>query len=248
MNARFTRPLLAALIVAAACGLAVGPVASGSQGAAAAHPGDPLPTCRYADVKTRYRQLSDWKISLLDTERKVTRSYVPGDLVSISRANLPGSGRVRSIIVANLKAMAAASRQAGAGIAVRSAYRSYAQQQATFQGWVNQIGYQRALLASARPGHSEHQLGTTIDFRSANSTRAPWDYPDWATTAAGAWMQEHAWTFGFVMSYPKGKTGVSCYQYEPWHYRYFGRSLAAQIHASHKVPRRYLWTHFESAP
>ena len=52
-----------------------------------------------------------------------------------------------------------------------------------FNGWVARSGYQQALLYSARPGHSEHQLGTTIDFRSAaSSAHAPWDYTDWATT------------------------------------------------------------------
>ena len=65
--------------------------------------------------------------------------------------------------------MAKAARKAGKGIAVRSAYRSYSSQQSVFQGWVNSSGYQQALKFSARPGHSEHQLGTTIDFRSASS-------------------------------------------------------------------------------
>ena len=35
-------------------------------------------------------------------------------------------------------------------------------------------------------------------------------------------MKAHAWEYGFVLSYPKGKTGVTCYSFEPWHFRYFG--------------------------
>jgi D-alanyl-D-alanine carboxypeptidase len=31
------------------------------------------------------------------------------------------------------------------------------------------------------------------------------------------------------MSYPKGKTNVTCYDYEPWHYRWVGRDLAMQL-------------------
>ena len=61
-------------------------------------------------------------------------------------------------------------------------------------------------------------------------------------------MKAHAWEYGWVMSYPKGKSDVSCYDYEPWHYRYYGRALAAKIHDSGKVPREYLWAHFESQP
>lgn len=257
MHARFSLPLLAGLLIAtgtlvggpaSAASVASAAWSAGSVVAATPQPGDPLPACRYADVKTRYRKAADWQHSLVDTERKESRGYVPPDLVSVAQADIAGSGRVRSIVINDLKTMAAAASQAGAGIAVRSAYRSYANQAATFQGWVNRDGYAAALLASARPGHSEHQLGTTIDFRSANSTRAPWDYADWATTAAGAWMLQNAWKYGFLRSYPKGKFQSVCYEYEPWHYRYFGRTLAKQIHDSGQTTRRYLWQHFETAP
>jgi D-alanyl-D-alanine carboxypeptidase len=57
-------------------------------------------------------------------------------------------------------------------------------------------------------------------------------------------MKAHAWEYGFVMSYPKGKTGVTCYSFEPWHFRYFGRELAARIHASGRTTREYLWANF----
>lgn len=46
------------------------------------------------------------------------------------------------------------------------------------------------------------------------------------------------------MSYPKGKQDLVCYSYEPWHYRYFGRDLAKQIHDSGVTPREYLWANF----
>ena len=74
-------------------------------------------------------------------------------------------------MIHDLRAMAAAARRAGKGIAVRSAYRSYAEQKAVFASWVQRVGKRRALLGSARAGHSEHQLGLAIDFRSASSTR-----------------------------------------------------------------------------
>ena len=57
-------------------------------------------------------------------------------------------------------------------------------------------------------------------------------------------MKAHAWEYGFVMSYPKGKIDVTCYDFEPWHFRYVGRELAAQIHASGLTPREYLWANF----
>ena len=55
-------------------------------------------------------------------------------------------------------------------------------------------------------------------------------------------MAANAWRYGFVMSYPRGSYAQTCYDYEPWHYRYVGRELAAQIRASGVTPRQVLWT------
>jgi D-alanyl-D-alanine carboxypeptidase len=246
-----------ALTVAWLLGASVAPVSGASpastspssRAAASASPASaPLPACHYQDINTRFQSTSDWAHTLVDTNLRVTRSYVPPDLVSVSDAHINGSGQIRSIVIDDLRDMARAARDANAPIAVRSSYRSYQQQVATFNYWVSQVGYDKAKHTSARPGHSEHQLGTTIDFQSGGSTKAPWDYPDWAKTMSGAWMAANAWKYGWLMSYPKGKSSVSCYSYEPWHYRYYGRALAAKIHDSGKVPRGYLWTHFESRP
>ena len=141
----------------------------------------------------------------------------------------------------DLRKMAAAARDAGAAIAVQSAYRSYQGQVTTFAGWVAQSNEEQARKVSARPGHSEHQLGTALDLRSADDTTPPWSLDDFATTPAGAWLHDHAWEYGFVMSYPRGEADETCYAYEPWHYRYVGREVAAAIHDSGETPRRYLW-------
>jgi D-alanyl-D-alanine carboxypeptidase len=200
----------------------------------------PLPACRVADVLTKYHTTRDWNRSLLDWYYRLPSAYAPGDLRSTAYAALNSGYSVRSYVVADLKAMAWAARNAGARLAVDSAYRSYANQRYVFSYWVNRVGYSRALLTSARPGHSEHQLGTTIDFKSYGGSSA-WYYTDWATTRAGAWLKANAWRYGFVMSYPKGKTSVTCYAYEPWHYRYVGRDKAAKVRASGLTLRQYLW-------
>lgn len=204
-----------------------------------------LPACRYRDQLTRYRKVKEWRKTLVDTNLRVKRSYVPWDLVPVSRAGLRGGGSVRKVMIKDLTALANAARRKGKPLAVRSAYRSYQTQVATFDSWVRRSGYAAALRFSARPGHSEHQLGTTVDFTTApgvplNST--------FGTSPAGKWLAKHSWRFGFVMSYPKGKQRLSCYGYEPWHFRYVGRDLARRIHESGDVPRVYLWEHFETAP
>jgi D-alanyl-D-alanine carboxypeptidase len=204
-----------------------------------------LPACGIKDQPTRYGAVRQWKRTLLDTHLKLRRSYKPRDLVSVSRANIKGSGKVRKMMIADLKAMAAASRKAGKPLAVRSTYRSYDYQKALFNSYVRSYGYAKAVSFSARPGHSEHQMGTTIDFTTAPSVPLSTRFGD---SPPGKWIARNGWRYGFIMSYPKGKKSASCYSYEPWHWRYFGRDLAGKIHASGQVPRRYLYENFESAP
>jgi D-alanyl-D-alanine carboxypeptidase len=204
-----------------------------------------LPACKYRDLLTRFRRPSEWRKTLVDTNLLVKRVYKPAKLVSVSAAGLAGSGMVSSVMIADLRALARAARRAGKPLAVRSAYRSYRQQVATFNSWVARSGYAQALRFSARPGHSEHQLGTTIDFTTAPGVPLSGAF---GKTPAGKWLARNSWKYGFIMSYPRGQQRISCYGHEPWHFRYFGRDLARRIHRSGDVPRRYLWEHFESVP
>jgi zinc D-Ala-D-Ala carboxypeptidase len=199
-----------------------------------------LPTCRYDGVLTNHQSYDDWQLTLLDTIHKLPESYAPTDLVAASEAGLSPDYRLRALVMPNLTALVQTATNNGVSLELQSAYRSYSYQATVFQGWVNQQGEEAALKSSARPGHSEHQLGTAIDFRSAGGP-APWDLEDWATTPEGTWLAENAWLYGFVMSYPKGKEDISCYIYEPWHYRYVGRDVARAVKESGLTLREWLW-------
>lgn len=203
-----------------------------------------LPSCDLGDVYTVPRGYDEWSITLVDRLLRVGKDYVPPDLVHVSEAGLPGGGHIRAVAVDDTKAMARAARAAGAPIGVWSAYRSYAQQQQIFTGYARQNGFDSAITYSQRPGHSEHQLGLGVDFMSAAGGDPL--QGDWATTAAGAWMRDNSWTFGWVNSYPRGKDGArwndrTCLRYEPWHYRYLGREVARKVHRSGLTIREYLW-------
>ena len=241
MKARFAGParagtLAAAVLLAASAllGLAGTPGSVRGMG--------PLPACRYDDILTSPRNYEHWSTTLVDTILRVSKDYVPPDLVDVSEAEIPGSGRVRALLIDDLREMAAAAKAADAPIAIQSAYRSYETQKDVFADWVAVHGLDRALQLSARPGHSEHQLGIGVDFKTAGGGD-PFT-GDWQLTVAGKWMKAHAWQYGFVMSYPAGKIDVTCYAFEPWHFRYVGRELAASIHGSGLTPREYLWANF----
>jgi D-alanyl-D-alanine carboxypeptidase len=227
---RWTLGIVLVLSVGLAAGLAGTAVAAAPE----------LPACKVADVLTKHRRLSDWRRSLLDQTYGLRSTYRPRDLRSTRHAGLNGGVMVRRHVLKNLRAMSRAARAADARFSVQSAYRSYRTQRRTFNYWVRVHGMAVALKESARAGHSEHQLGTTLDLRSYGG-RAPWDYADWGRTKAGKWLAANSWRYGFILSYPKGKSSVTCYQYEPWHFRYVGKARARAIHASGLTLREYLW-------
>ena len=181
---------------------------------------------------------ADMALTVLDRSYALPASYVPGDLVPAADAGFAaGSGArlVRAVVVDDLAAMREAWQAAGLTIDIDSAYRSYTDQQVTFMSWVAQLGHEAAPQRVARPGHSEHQLGTAIDVSSPGWSGR---FGDWARESAeGRWMAEHAWEYGFVMSYPAGAEAETCFGYEPWHYRWIGRDLAAE-HRADGVPLR----------
>jgi D-alanyl-D-alanine carboxypeptidase len=144
---------------------------------------------------------------------------------------------VRGLVYPDLVALRDAARAAGHRLVIVSAYRSFTQQELTFNYWVGVGGYDQALRTSARPGHSEHQLGTTLDF--GDGSAAPWEYADWARTPTGGWLAQHAAEFGFVMTYPAGKSAVTCYDYEPWHYRWVGRPVASAVTGTGRTLREF---------
>ena len=204
--------------------------------------GEP-PACRYDDVLTSPRAYDDWNITLMDTIYRVPKSYVPPGLVSVSKAGLPGGGQIRNITIPDLSDMAKAARKAGGALRVVSAYRSYGTQAGTFRREVQRHGMNEAKHSVARPGHSEHQLGVTIDFGAAGGPNNVTQ--KFANTTAGKWMKANSWKYGWIMSYPRNKTGKTCYYSEPWHFRYVGRDEAAKVHNSGLTLREYIWKNYQ---
>lgn len=111
---------------------------------------------------------------------------------------------------------------------ILSAYRSFGDQAMIKNNYLVQYGT-GANTFSADQGYSEHQLGTTVDF----TTPELGAYLDTSfdQTAAFKWLQDNAYRYGFVMSYPKGN---SYYQYEPWHWRFVSKNLARLLHRNNK--------------
>lgn len=155
-------------------------------------------------------------------------SYAPADLVTVPvpYANAPTlRAEASQAIVTMFDAITA---DTGLRLQSQSAYRSYDTQVSVYAGNVSRFGQERADLVSARPGFSEHQTGLVMDI-SALPAVCSLDVC-FAGTPEGRWLAGNAWRYGFLMRYPEGKTEITGYSFEPWHYRYVGTELAAQMH------------------
>lgn len=166
----------------------------------------------------------------LDKVHRLDEDCAPNALVSVPDEYSYGAQEVVEGVLPDLLALLEAASEAGHLVAVVSSYRSYETQRNTFEYHVNEYGLDQALRVSARPGHSEHQLGTTVDF---SSTAVGYELVEaFGITPEGLWLAQHAHEYGFILSYPEGKEVVTGYAYEPWHFRWVGRELAAEVRAS----------------
>lgn len=185
-----------------------------------------VPPCQVADRVLDTDPDLGVSTLMLDLTWRLPAGFAPRDLVDVAAAGFAGGHQVRAVVVDDLRALREAAADAGLVLAVQSAYRSEAYQARVHEGWRTTLGAERAAQVSARPGHSEHQLGTAIDLRSSDGPPA-WELDDWAATPEGAWVAAHAHSFGFVVSYPRDADALACYAYEPWHLRWVGRGVAA---------------------
>ena len=170
------------------------------------------------------------------------KRFVPEDLVTLK---LPHryDPTLAAPAAAAYKAMYKAAKKDGVKLVIQSAYRSYNAQVGVYNGWVNTLGKAKADLQSARPGYSEHQTGLSVDIASGSGkcTIAKC----FAKTDEGKWLTQHSWEYGWVLRYPKKKTHITGYKYEPWHWRFVGIELAAELH---KTPNITLEEFFELPP
>lgn len=227
---RFRRSMVVCVCVLSAVALAVAGLARTAGFGTPPRPAElaSLPSCSAQQLPATRADYAEWDDTLLDTVHTLGPGYVPPDLATIP--GQPRPVRLRSFVLPDLQVMLDAGAAVGQTITVASAYRSFAGQEATFRSLEKEFGEVVARLSAAMPGHSEHQLGTTVDLNGGSD-----------------WLAEHAWRFGFVLSYPAVRSPVwTCYKPESWHFRYFGRDRAADMHASGLSPREWLWLRFRA--
>ncbi|WP_233265675.1 M15 family metallopeptidase [Leifsonia sp. AG29] len=196
--------------------------------------GTPTPTASPTPAFDRYASSvsdprSPWVV--VNKQRPLSPlDYAPADLTYPDLPNI-NHQPMRAETAAALVAMFRAGKaEAGLDFSVQSAYRSFESQKRVYDADVAQHGQAYADGDTARPGHSEHQTGFAVDI-SAVPAACSLD-ACFGTTPQGRWLAANAWRFGFLLRYPADKVAVTGFTYEPWHFRYIGTSLAAELHAT----------------
>lgn len=178
--------------------------------------------------------LSSWELMLVNASSPLPADYAPPVIAEVSDSRCPVDSRIQPYLEAFLQGC----RDAGLPVYLSSGYRSYDEQSYLFQRKLSQgYSYEGASTIVAPPGTSEHQTGLACDITDRYRESKSWE--ELEPTETFQWLNEHCAEYGFVLRYPKDKSGLaydgSALQtvtgiiYEPWHFRYVGVEAATYI-------------------
>lgn len=192
------------------------------------------------DDEVHYFTSTGEEILLVNPWNKLPEDY------TVKLRKIDENYRVAAEAYPALQEMLAACKAAGCNPVICSAYRDQEYQENLFNkkvkklmktGLTREEAEKEAGTVVAVPGTSEHQLGYALDII---------DYYNWhldesqENTKTQQWLMAHSWEYGFILRYPNGKTELTGIIYEPWHYRYVGKELAAELYELDMCLEEYL--------
>jgi D-alanyl-D-alanine carboxypeptidase len=157
----------------------------------------------------------------------IPQNYYPSNLVRIPKYNPLGRIVKKDVSAAIVKLGNRMKAEGKGTLLVQSGFRSYSLQAKIHSSKVSAMGKARGEKLVARPGHSEHQTGLAVDFGAQGVSTLKVSF---SKTKAGIWLAANAYKYGFILRYPYGKTKITGYSYEPWHFRYVGVEVASAMH------------------
>ena len=189
-------------------------------------------------IETRVADDGDLLV-LVNKYYTVSMDYEPTDMVTIdNKYGTYTDMRMKSIAYEAYKRMYNDAVAEGFDLKLCSTMRSYNTQKTLFNNSLANRGRETTNVRSAYPGRSEHHTGLAIDVTSASMG---WGLTqDFINYADGQWINDNCHKYGFIVRYPKDKTDITGYAYEPWHLRYVGIDVATYIMANNLTLEEYL--------
>lgn len=186
------------------------------------------------DIKNQ-QAITEWSLMLVNATHKIPNGY------TVELQKLPDNQAVDKRIYPELQEMFQSAKVQGLFLKISSSYRTTAEQKAimadkiwTFQkqGFSRNAAKKEAEKWVAAPKTSEHELGLAVDINAKPNKSLDLDVYNW--------LAENAYKYGFILRYPSEKTEIPGVDYEPWHYRYVGKSAAKEIYESGLTLEEYL--------
>ena len=162
---------------------------------------------------------------LVNKYNKLSSDFVPDNLVNFPSNYVKSDGKMgNSTMVEAFGKMAdALYNEKGLNIYVNSAYRSYQDQEDTYDRYLKLYGENYVKNNVSLPGFSEHQTGLGVDIKAGSSNT-------FKGTDESKWLKENAYKYGFILRYEADKQEITGYKSEEWHYRYVGLETAKYIY------------------
>ena len=169
--------------------------------------------------------------------------YEPSDLVELDLPKYDDTltYKMRQKAADALKDMANDAKNQGLYLGVRSAYRSYADQDEVYNYYISLYGYEYTAQIASIPGSSEHQLGLGVDLTSQSVIDGI--YGSFDETEEYTWVIQNCYKYGFILRYPEDKTDLTGAMNEPWHFRYVGVKAATEIYNNNWTLEEYILNH-----
>ena len=184
----------------------------------------------YTNVNTLHNYLDI--TTLVNKYNKLPDNYEIDDLVTLDNEYSKKGEKVREVIYNDLKNMFDEAKKDNINLNVISGFRTNEKQDTLFNNSIKKNGLDHALIYSAKPGYSEHQLGLAIDINSVEES--------FKNTNEYKWLKNNSYKYGFIERYPEGKEKITGFGYEPWHYRYLGVDVATKIFTENITYEEYV--------
>ena len=194
-------------------------------GITSAEPDPAQPDTSGSQITEEPTEDKPWYLILVNRWHPLPKGYQP-QLMTLSNGK-----QVDERIYPYLQKMFDQARADGVYPIVASAYRTAEKQQSIMEEKIAEYqanGYSAEKAKTeaekwvAIPGTSEHQLGLAVDINADGVNSAGYEVYDW--------LDKHAHEYGFIRRFPESKTDITGVANEPWHYRYVGKKVAAEIH------------------
>ena len=176
------------------------------------------------DFYDKYNDVNKFSLTMIVNKyNKLSDTFVPNDLEDVPSELIIGKGKEKAnktLIEAFTKMATDLNHETTKKIYISNAYRSYEEQEKTYNSLLKQKGESYVNNAVSRPGFSEHQTGLIINIDTVGEFNG---------SVEKDWLKNNAHKYGFILRYPDKKEEITGYKGIVKQYRYVGEEVATYI-------------------